>query len=331
MVRPLLALALVSLFASSAFAQTGKPAGVPFPAQPTSWIASPPLSSAMLEGKAAVLWFYEEGCPTCRAKWPAMLTAAKKLEGKPIVFIAVNSGNSREEVQGYLSDCGITWPTIVDQDRSFEKAAGVNEVSLQNIYQMRVLMPNGQLVPGNIGDFEGTATRAAEAAKWKVDPAEIPAALKPAWAAVEFGNYPAGAGLVKKSLTSPKADIKAAAEKLNEAIKGRIDTLLSDAKKSEEGGQKWPAYKSYSSIAADFKGYDIPAEVAAKVKELSVDPDVKGQLAAFKTLEGAKKSLSGNSAAARKRGVNQLEKLVSDQGSTEAAQEAKTILEQVAK
>lgn len=331
MIRSFLALTIASLLACPAFAQTGKPAGLAFPSQPTSWIASPPLSSAMLEGKAAVLWFYEEGCPSCRAKWPAMLTAAKKLEGKPIVFIAVNSGNSRDEVQGYLSELGINWPTIVDQDRSFEKAAGVNEVSLQNIYQMRVLMPDGQLVPGNIGDFEGTATRAAEAAKWKVDPAEIPAALKPAWAAVEFGNYPAAAGLVKKSLTSPKADVKAAAEKLNEAIKGRIEMLLADAKKSEEGGQKWAAYKSYSSIAADFKGYDIPSEVTAKVKELTVDADVKGELTAFKVLEGAKKSLSGTSAAARKRGVNQLEKLVSDQGTTEAAQEAKTILGQVGK
>lgn len=331
MIRFSFALGLAALVSSVAAAQEtgGKAPNVPFPAQATSWVGSPPLSASMLEGKAALLWFYEEGCPSCRAKWPPMLASAKKFEGKPIVFIAVNSGNSRNEVEGYLRDVGCNWPTIVDEDRSFEKAVGVPEVSLQNIYQMRLILADGRVMVGNSGDFEGMANKALEGAKWKVDPADIPLALKPAWQGIEMGSYASAAALVKKSLTSPKADVKAAAEKLNDAVKDRIEGLMTAAKKAEEAGQKWPAYKSYSSIAADFKGYDIPADVAAKVKELSGDTAVKTELAAFKTLEGAKKSLGATSAVARKRGVNQLEKLVADQGTTEAAQEAKSILTHV--
>ena len=78
-------------------AATGQAADDAFrlPDQPAAWVNSPPISLSALKGKAAVLWFYEEQCPNCKKKWPALLAAAKQYEGQPIVFIAVNSGNSR--------------------------------------------------------------------------------------------------------------------------------------------------------------------------------------------------------------------------------------------
>ena len=63
------------------------------PANPAMWLNSPPLTAETLKGKGVVLWFYEEQCPSCRKKWPDMYAVAKKFEGEPVVFIAVNSGN----------------------------------------------------------------------------------------------------------------------------------------------------------------------------------------------------------------------------------------------
>src|SRR5688572_16136054 len=119
-----LLLALVALVNGSLLAAE-RADGLSLPADPRLWINSGPISFDALKGKAAVLWFYEEQCPKCREKWPELLALSKKLEGQPIIFIAVNSGNSRGEVEQYVRSNKITWPVIVDPTREFEQALGL--------------------------------------------------------------------------------------------------------------------------------------------------------------------------------------------------------------
>src|SRR4051794_34821792 len=84
------------------------------PNDPAAWLNSPPLTTQALKGKGVVLWFFEEQCPTCRGKWAGMYELAKRYEGQPVVFIAVNSGNSPLEIAQYARDVKLTWPIIVD-------------------------------------------------------------------------------------------------------------------------------------------------------------------------------------------------------------------------
>lgn len=67
----------------------------PLPPEPANWINSVPLSLDSLNGKGAVIWFFEEQCPRCRAAWPDLMALAKKHENEPVAFIAVNSGTPR--------------------------------------------------------------------------------------------------------------------------------------------------------------------------------------------------------------------------------------------
>lgn len=322
-------LAGVCWAASAAAQDSKKPNEIPFPTDPASWIGSPPLTAEMLKGKAAVLWFYEEDCPKCRGKWPSLLEVAKKLEGKPLLFIAVNSGNPRSEVEKYLRATNVNWPTIVDPDRRFEKAVARETISLENIYQMRVLMPDGRVVNGDWSDFEGSAEAASKNAKWKIDPAGMPASLKGAWTSIELGDFTTPAALVKKSLASGKAEVKAAAEKLNLVAQEQIAVRVKEAKSADAADLKWEAYKGYLSVATQFKGYDLPPEVAARQKELGAEAEVKGQIAALKLLETIKKQLAASAPNVRNRAKAQLEKLAADQPTTDAAAEAKAILAQL--
>ncbi len=41
-----------------------------------------------------------------------------------MLFVAVNSGTSPAEFEGYLQRNNVTWPAISDWDRSFEKQFG---------------------------------------------------------------------------------------------------------------------------------------------------------------------------------------------------------------
>jgi peroxiredoxin len=296
------------------------------PDQPAAWVNSPPISLSALKGKAAVLWFYEEQCPNCRNKWPGLIATAKQYEGKPIVFIAVSSGTSRPQVEQYAREVGLKWPVIVDATRQFEKLCDIGEISLQNVHQVGVILPDGRFKQGDFRDVAASADQALADAKWKVDPAGVPSTFKAAWMSIEFGNPAAAATAVKKGLNSPKPEIQEAAGKLHEAVQTEAQESLTLAEQWLEGKQAWEAYKVYAGVKERFGSYDLPVDVAAKLKELEVDSKVKNEVAANKQLEAAAKLLRNNSASSQRSAVTRLKKLVLDYSGTEAAAQAQQFL-----
>ncbi len=295
------------------------------PSNPAVWINSLPVTNEMLAGKAAVLYFFDEECPKCVEAWPKVLFAANKFEGQPVMFIAVNSGTPRPQLEGYLRKNKVTWPTICDSDRSFENQFGFT-ISLQNIKQARLLLPNGTLKTGDADNLEGSSVDALRDAKWKVDPKDLPPQLQPAWQAIEFGKYSDAALLLKKHLNG-KGTVKEAAQNLNQVVLDDLTAQLEAAKKALDDEKKWDAYKRYSAIPTKFKGFAVPADVASTIKELSGDVAVKEELAAWKTLDLAKQAAS-KSPSARKGAIKQLQNLIKDHADTEAAHEAQELLNQ---
>lgn len=203
-------------------------------------------------------------------------------------------------------------------------------VNLNAIMQVRIITAAGRMTRDNPRNLEKAAERALEGASWNVEPSGIPAALQRTWLAVEFGNYPAAAASLKKSLRSRKSKTKSAAEKLQAYVQQQLDQQLQSAAADLDEGLKWQAYKTYASLRQTFKGYEIPAEVAQHVKTLSADKSVKTERIAQKKFQSARKAvLSGKSKASRKRGLGRLKKIIAESPETEAASQAKALLEGV--
>ena len=80
---------------------------------------------------------------------------------------------------------------IVDKDRRFERAMGVPEISLQNIYQARIITSNGKLERGSSGNFAGSIQAALQGATWKIDPSRVPQGLHDEWKSHEFSELSA--------------------------------------------------------------------------------------------------------------------------------------------
>lgn len=302
----------------------------PFPSDPDSWINSGPISVSGLKGKGIVLWFFEEECPQCRARWPEMLEAAKKYDGRPIVFIAVNSGNPKAKLQGYFQQLQtkVPWPILVDTSRDFEKACGLfQEISLQNISQFRYIKPNGEIQPGLTDDIEDAADKAVEGAEWKVDPASVPATLKSAWLAMEFGNYKGLAATLKKSTSSSKADVKEAAGKLMEAVQKEMDEQMVRIKEAQDASNPYRAFELLTELTEHFNGFELPKESATLKKELSKDPKVKAGQTAAKNMEVARKQLAGGNPGQKTKAKATLEKIVADFPDTSLAQQAKAMID----
>ncbi len=295
------------------------------PGNPAVWINSPPISTEMLAGKAAVLYFFEETCPRCVEAWPRVLMQGAKFEGEPVLFIAVNSGSPRPQLEAYLRKNNVKWPVICDSDRSFEKQFDFT-VSLENTKQLRLLLPDGKFKSGDSENIEGSAVDALRDAKWKIEPKDIPSALHSAWQAIEFGNYPGAAQTLKKNLNG-KGEIKEAATRLNQFVLDDLAGQVDAAKKSLDDGKKWEAFKRYSAIPLKFKGFAVPAEVNSSLKELSADEAVKEEQAAMRQFDAAVQAAS-RSPSARKGAIKQLEKLIKDHPDTEAATEAQKLIEQ---
>lgn len=300
---------------------------------PTTMLNSPPLSKDGLKGKVIVLYYYEEGCPRCREAWPDRLKVAQSYKDKPVIFIAVNSGNAAPDVASYLAEVNCKWPTIVDMDRSFEKASGLdNPISLQNIYQARIITPDGELVPANPGAINTSVDQYLSKAAWKIDPKDVPDPLKLAWQFLEIGNFNQAAASLGNAQKSLKDDAgKAVAEKIKTAIMTEYNNAINPAKEAEAAGNAWNALKGYQLAAVQFSSLPEVKELKTKIAKLSTDPAVTKELKAAKLWNDAQTAARSPNAATQKRAIQQAQQVVKDYPNTEAATAAQAALDSLPK
>lgn len=96
-------------------------------------------------GKLLVLFFYEQRCPTCRRTIPHRNAIVKRYANEPVTFIAIGAGDSLEEVQNYIRETHLNMPVFADRRSAMEKAYGFH-ISLGNIYQIRLIAPDGTII-----------------------------------------------------------------------------------------------------------------------------------------------------------------------------------------
>ena len=269
-------LLLVSL-AGSAAAES-----LQLPTDPRVWINSDPVSAESMRGKSIVLYFFEEGCPKCSKRWPDIQSAAAAMADRPVMLIGVNSGTSPDKLMRYVRKNRIKVPVIMDVDRSFESAAGVDPISLRNIYQARIIDGDGQLVRGSGRDVPGTLATAAESAAWNVDPTGLPPAVMPLWRMIEFGNFAAAAKPLSRLQNDRRPEMKTAAERLSGYVDEQLQSAIATADAAHDAGQKWDAYKRYTQITDRFAGHDLPDSIATRIDDLEKDATVKNEAAAQK-------------------------------------------------
>ena len=259
--------------------------------------------------------------------WPGLQAVASKFQNKPVLFLAVNSGTPRTQLQSYLRKNRVRWPAIADTDRTFERSCGVPPISLQNIYQVRIMKPDGKLVATSPTRMEQALAGVVGAAKWNVDPEGIPSTLKSAWFHIEFGNFAMAAATLKKAGNSRKPETKQGATKLLDYVGEKMNKQIEEAKAAKADGKSWLAFRGYSDAAVRYKGYDLPKDITATIQKLKADPDVKTEMTSLKILAAAKRKLYGKTVGARKSGYRSLERLAEQQPDTQAGQEAQRLVD----
>ena len=300
--------------------------GVKLPTDPQQWLNYPPISLDRLDGKGIVLYFFEEQCPKCAEKWPDHLEVSDRNQLSPVVFIAVNSGNTPGQVAQYVAKHNITWPVIVDTDRTFERQLLANPISLQNVTALYIRTPDGKWQTRDSSRLSQAATAASKEGRWLVNPNSIPLELRPAWGLVELGNFAGALPLITRAERRGSDQVKQAATLLRDAVATSLDKEQLAIRDLMTAGDDWQAYKALSSLTQAYDGYEIDEELVAKLKELADSEKVKNEQAAAKKLAAAYRVGAPNTAGAVKRATKMLERIVDDYPGTEAADEASDLL-----
>jgi len=245
--------------------------------------------------------------------------------------VAIFPGGSKADVNSYVKTNKVSWPVYVDADRSYEKkliALGLlsKEISLQNTMQACVADAGGILHQGNWSNPGEALKQALGGAKWKVDPAGIPEALKPAWRALEFGQALVAVPVIAAALKTSDAKVKEAAQALQTSIKEDIARRMTEAKSLADGGQKWPAFKVYEALSTDFKDYPEAKTAATEMTRLRSDKTVTQELQAKLALDNiAANFLKSPIKSKQAQGKAFLQQLIQQFPDTEAARTAKSM------
>jgi thiol-disulfide isomerase/thioredoxin len=329
----LLAFALVVAVGNSWLAGAVARAQLPsasaeLPTLPTAaeqWANSSPLTYEGMKGKAVVFWYFEEQCPSCAKKWVGLKELAKAHADDPVLFVGVNSGTEPRRLAAYMQQNDVDWPVIADFDRSFEQASGINEISLQNIHQVKVLTADGTFVNGRWNDLPGTVETALQGASWKANYDGVPPEFHAVVRRMEFGDYRPAAKAIAAGLKDRSPEIKKTAAQLQQAIQKKMTDAVAAAT-AGSNGDSWVRYTALEMVADQFAPHPLPKSAAAELKELQRVPAVQNELKAAKALAANEPLLASGEERERQRAIKILSKVVESYPETRGAAKAKELL-----
>jgi thiol-disulfide isomerase/thioredoxin len=211
-------------------------------------------------GKVVVLFFYESQCPRCKGMIPDRNDVVKA------------------SAAAYGKETGLQMPIFADNLGLMEARYG-QKISLNNIWQFRVIGPDGTIVGFTM--TKDVIQKALEKAEAKFDPAGYDAKLKPAAEAFERRQWEAGMKLLTPLRKSGTKAVAESANKLYEAVKSEGETWKSEAEQAA-ASDPVKAYDLYSRLVAVFPSEPAFKDAAEAKRKLANGKAVTAELAARK-------------------------------------------------
>ena len=114
----------------------------------------PVVLSEFRDRKVVVADFWAEWCGPCLMAMPDLQELHDEFEGRPLEILAVNLGESPEQIQRFIERKGYTFRVVPDQDDSIGHLFGVTAIPT-----MVVIGADGQVKRIRVGAGMGTKDR----------------------------------------------------------------------------------------------------------------------------------------------------------------------------
>lgn len=326
LLRPVLVLALLLLATGTATSQ-GKfgEAAPDFP--PGTFIDGRSYNLADYEGKVVVLFFFEPKCPRCKGTIPERNAVVKAMKGKPVQFLAIAANVGQAEAAAYQQQTQLAMPVFADSLGVMQKRYG-QQISLQNIWQFRVVAPDGKVV-----GYEMTKEALDKAldkvkVEWKYKEGGYDAKLDAVVDAFEWGNYAQGLKTLAPFRKSLNKNLAESAGKLYEAVKTQGEAWKAEAEGLVES-EPVKAYDLYVKISTAFAGDELGKSVAEPLKKLAANKAVLAELAARKAFTQYTASAAKMTPAQKPAAIKLLQDIIKKHKDTPTADKAATLAKEL--
>jgi len=234
------------------------------------------------EGKVVVLFFYEKDCPRCRGMIPERNKIVDQFAGKPVKFFAIGADDTLADTKSYVGSTRLKMTTFSDLFGVMQARYGTGKISLQNIWQFRVIGPDGSVVARTMD--ADAIEKALASAKWKYKDGGYDARLNPIIDALEWGQYVPAVRELRKYTKSGAKPTQESANKLMDVLKAEAKGWMDEAAKNIES-EPVRAYDVYTKVAAAYAGDDLGKEADVALKNLKTNKTVVDELAARKMMD----------------------------------------------
>ncbi|HSU67174.1 MAG TPA: redoxin domain-containing protein [Tepidisphaeraceae bacterium] len=227
------------------------------------------------KGKVVVLYFGCPVCPTNRASVAGRNKVVEEFRDKPVRFLAITPA-AMSEARDYATATKLEMPCFADGMGVMQHRYGTN-ISLKNIWQVRVIGPDGQVI-----GYEMTSAaieKAVANVKWKYKDDGYDPKLAGIVNALEWNQFvPAMTAL--KPLLKQKNKTGDSARALYEKVKSTEGTQWAADADAAASDDKVKAVELYSRLAACFPDDALGKHAADATKKLKSDKAVTSELAA---------------------------------------------------
>lgn len=228
------------------------------------------------DGKVLVLFFYEQNCPRCRGLIPERNKVVDQFKNKPVKFIAVAPGDTLNDALAYTRETKLKMPAFSDIFGVMQTRYGF-QISMQNIYQFRIIGPKGDIVGMSMEPAE--IEKAVASVSWKYKDAGYHASLSGIIDMLEWNQYEPALRQLKPLVKAGNKAVAESATKLLEAVKTEGAAWLEEAGKFAEI-EPVKAFDLYRKASNAFAGDDLGKQADVALKGLSKNKAVLDELAA---------------------------------------------------
>jgi peroxiredoxin len=236
-----------------------------------------------LRGRVVVLFFYEQRCPSCARKIPDRNKIVEQFRDDPVTFIAIAAGDSSSDAAAYIKRTKLAMPVFADKLSMMEKLYKT-QISLNNIYQFRVIDPEGNIV-GYTMDAptinEALAKVKPSVASKAYNPDDYDAALKPVVERLNIGNHEDAMKGLSRLLRDRDETVKASAKVLNEAVLAQAKGWVEEADQLVDT-DPFEARSLYTKASDLFPRESFAKDVRKKLTLLKSNQTIKDESSARK-------------------------------------------------
>jgi thiol-disulfide isomerase/thioredoxin len=228
-------------------------------------------------GKVLVLYFYESACPTARSLVPERSALVEKYKDQPVRFIAVDPHDSLADARSYVGETKLAMPAFADTLGIMEQRFGI-DISMNNIYQTRIIGPDGQLAGEWSLPKEDQIDAALKNATWKYKDDGYDPRLSGAIDMLEWNQFETGMRMLRPYLKNI-GKTGESAKKLFAAVRVEGQQWADEAKACETT-DPGHAMDLYNRLATCFPTDDLGTSATASLKALKINKAAQNELAA---------------------------------------------------